>query len=475
MKMKLKKRHLSFITTALVLVLTLTIGIVTSFAAHESSQFLKVSLTTSSNVVLVNDYQDLNYKIYGDTFNITSNDIENSRYGEKEIVMLIDTSGSMGFDLMGTSTNNAKQQRIYMAKQVAKDFVGKFSGKNAKICVIPYSTTAYNVGNLLSMQVPSNVTSLYNQIDNLDDGGATNIGDALRRAYWKLKNSTNTSAKKYIVLLTDGQPTKYTCASSRIRSSNYLTADGNANTNYLGGTGYDDGDGASLGYATTIGSMIAQENISTYVIGFVKGAGNLELDTDLQAIGNACKSKEVITANGNGVGQVKKYYEAADSIALQGVYNDISTQIVNEYSFGSTRFSHLLPAGVSVVSVPDGFSVTQENGRLRVSGDINGLSLVKVDDGKYQAETVEFSIKVRYDQVGSVIYRGTDGMVVYTDPFSNTKTAYLNNDISITVNALPPEPTPTPAPTSTPILTPTPTPAPTPTPTPTPIPVVDIN
>lgn len=141
-------------------------------------------------------------------------------YTKKELVLVIDTSGSMGY----TSTfEGVNKSRISIIKQVLKNFITKLSesddasdisisfvdyNSRAKIITINGSTFA-NLGNLALIEKINEI------IDNLNDGGGTNTGDGLRLAYHSLKNSDSDS-KKYILLLTDGQPTFYTKAKEYI-------------------------------------------------------------------------------------------------------------------------------------------------------------------------------------------------------------------------------------------------------------------
>ncbi|PAB58503.1 vWA domain-containing protein, partial [Anaeromicrobium sediminis] len=112
---------------------------------------------------------------------------------EKEIVLVIDTSGSMG-TYMGFGRN--RKSRMEITKDAAKNFINKFSNKsNVKIGIVAYSEK----GHITSDLKLASDYSLIRKINSLQPDSATNTGDGLRLAYWMLKNSSNSNAKKYVV------------------------------------------------------------------------------------------------------------------------------------------------------------------------------------------------------------------------------------------------------------------------------------
>ena len=149
----------------------------------------------------------------------------------KYIVIVTDTSGSMGYDINDNTikSNSDIQSKLDILKNTLlaenDGFISKFAGKNnVNVALVDYSNTAILGNDLNSANIIKNssnvrqefaamgdtnqVNKLNSQIDGLTAIGGTNIGDGLRRAYWLL-NNVSSSAGKYIVLMTDGTPTYY--------------------------------------------------------------------------------------------------------------------------------------------------------------------------------------------------------------------------------------------------------------------------
>lgn len=131
---------------------------------------------------------------------------------DKEVVLVVDTSGSMRDS---TRYNNQYISRIKAVKNILKNFISKLStGNNIKISIVDFNSKAKVVQ--IDSQIYANlndnqqIAKINTVIDSLNADGGTNTGDGLRLAYYNLLNSGNNDAEKYIILLTDGEPTFYT-------------------------------------------------------------------------------------------------------------------------------------------------------------------------------------------------------------------------------------------------------------------------
>ncbi|MCK9442991.1 MAG: VWA domain-containing protein [Tissierellaceae bacterium] len=124
------------------------------------------------------------------------------------VAMVLDTSGSMKDKTIYEGQNIKK---IDALKKSSKKLINSFAGlNNTELSIIKFNTNANNP-NILK-PVSSNISSLLQEIDKLVEGGGTNIGDGIRRAYHILKGYNDTSlaheeAYKYLIILMDGVPT----------------------------------------------------------------------------------------------------------------------------------------------------------------------------------------------------------------------------------------------------------------------------
>lgn len=146
------------------------------------------------------------------------------------IALVLDTSGSMTWNLSGNTTSTRSSRRIAILKTQSKNLIDQLAqNTNSDVIIttslVEYNTTANNPGSFLN--VKTSRTQIKNEIDELCNGsdqscsGGTNIGDGLRRAYHLLEartteidNSVNLAleeyiVKNYLIVLTDGDYTFY--------------------------------------------------------------------------------------------------------------------------------------------------------------------------------------------------------------------------------------------------------------------------
>ncbi len=106
---------------------------------------------------------------------------------ERDVVIVLDTSGSMSGD------------PISETKQAAEKFVKTTLKEDAVIGVVTYSNTA-----VMESDFTRKENALTNVIAEINTGGGTNIDTALQKADEMLSGSN--AAKKIIVLMSDGEP-----------------------------------------------------------------------------------------------------------------------------------------------------------------------------------------------------------------------------------------------------------------------------
>lgn len=109
------------------------------------------------------------------------------RKTNKEVVLVLDASGSMSGD------------PINQTKFAAISFAGSMFKEDARVSVVTYSGSAG-----VSVALTQNATKVNNAINAIGIGGGTNIESGLSVGYSQLENST--AKNRIIVLMSDGMP-----------------------------------------------------------------------------------------------------------------------------------------------------------------------------------------------------------------------------------------------------------------------------
>lgn len=126
------------------------------------------------------------------------------------VSMVVDTSGSMEWDIAGNKTNDVNLQRIGILKVHAKKLLDKFSEtKNTDVMIIPFATTTKKKGGQFPKfySASTDKTTLDNEIQSLNADGGTNTGDGLRYAFYKMGEHNQTitrNYKDYLIIFVDG-------------------------------------------------------------------------------------------------------------------------------------------------------------------------------------------------------------------------------------------------------------------------------
>jgi len=112
---------------------------------------------------------------------------EMSSSDERDVVLVLDTSGSMG----GTPLSETKK--------AAERFIDTIMNVDASVGIVTYDSSAMKVSDF-----NKNHTHLRNTLESLNSGGQTNIEAGLKIAEEMLNKSR--AKKKIIVLMSDGEP-----------------------------------------------------------------------------------------------------------------------------------------------------------------------------------------------------------------------------------------------------------------------------
>ncbi len=242
------------------------------------------------------------------------------------VTLVLDKSGSMAWNLAGNTITNGFENpnsRFAIMKLRTVDLLNELESiGNVHVAVVPFDSDANKDGNYQNLyRISNNKTTLVNLVNGIPkDGGGTNIGDGMRRAYHihnAFKTSNTGNLLHYNIILGDGNPTYWTES-----GGSYLYADGGISSSNIKGTGNEDTSNinSSMNYVSAIGDNLykgGSVEIKTFVIGFSANSANI---TRLNNIAGYVTS----STNTKIVGH---YYEATSSEALQDVYKDISKQI----------------------------------------------------------------------------------------------------------------------------------------------------
>lgn len=135
--------------------------------------------------------------------------IETVTSGERDVVLVLDTSGSMS----GTPLDETQNASIKFIETIMKE--------NASVGIVTYDDIAERISNF-----STNENSLKQLVSDIQSGGSTNIEAGLQEAYSMLRNSR--AQKKIIVLMSDGLPNE-----GRMDDDLVAYADGIKNENIM--------------------------------------------------------------------------------------------------------------------------------------------------------------------------------------------------------------------------------------------------
>lgn len=329
---------------------------------------------------------------------------------EKEIVMIIDKSGSMSSDIYGTG---GSPSRMSLVKSAATSFLDQFSNNsNVKVSLVEFSTRSdvYSIGGVTLLPLAANKAALKNKINGLSASGGTNIGDAIRQAYYTL-NAGSATAKKYIVLLTDGEPTAFSLTTwdksntsysgigayyyynqhGDLKSNNiytinsvseFNTGSGAATNYFVNWTSTGDYKGYSLTYAKNMAAqLLNMSNLSSYFIAFSDEA--------------AANKLQVISAEGNGI-----YKKAMSASEIDSVYADIAKEINADVLLSDVDFKETFPDSFEIIDIPTTMSKLGQTVTGSFSDIVYSLNTAKTH---YEAAPITFSIKVAAKEAGTFV------------------------------------------------------------------------
>ena len=293
-----------------------------------------------------------------------------------DIVVVFDTSGSM-------SNGMGSQTRLQVAKAAVNSMAeqlltaeNKAAGKdkNIQMALVSFSTTAGTVSNFTD--TAAGITSTVN---GLRADGGTNWEAALKRANTLLASSNRKDVKKYIVFMSDGDPTYRDSANGYTKDCKDQRIDGNRV--YLCGTGSSDPSNRNFNAA------VAEANKRGDATLFSVG-----VSSDLDKMSDFAER----TAG--------TYFSAADEEGLNKAFNAIIGQIEKHSSYKNVSITDTLSDYAEFASANFGsndVTVTASKGGNSV--DLNKSDYTVTVSGK----TVKVTFVDGYELQDGVTYTVT--------------------------------------------------------------------
>ena len=226
-----------------------------------------------------------------------------------DIVLVLDTSGSMAYDFDGYPAWYDEDSRITALKSAVKDFIDSAATQNNQIAdaskriniaLVRFAGNSSILQNLTTCE-GKNVTVLKKSVDNLHSNGATRADLGMEKAESALNGTgARANAKKVVIFFTDGTPTS--------------------------GNKYEP---EVAGRAVSAAGRIKNANGTIYAVGIFAGAKPEDITSKENKFMNAVSSNyPAATATNFSItlnkGENKGYYKTAKTASeLNAVFNDI--------------------------------------------------------------------------------------------------------------------------------------------------------
>lgn len=282
------------------------------------------------------------------------------------IAMVLDTSGSMAWDLNGNTIRygSTTPSRISILKTQAHALVDNFASNSnsdvkINISLVPFESLAPTPSQFYDIKNSAQKTSILSAITNLNANGSTNTGDALRRAYYQLNTkwtsdtqtaTVDTIIKNYTIILVDGDTNTHSMYNTSSTSTSWgcikwnskgkCTLNGDVTTTtwqqqyYTGSSGINDCEFTSTATTCTPGYVSGNDGNST-ANNYVALMGAKLNDPDFVSnyvvsfASNVTASQITFIAGATNTPTERIYYATdADSLGLS--FTEIQMSITNE-------------------------------------------------------------------------------------------------------------------------------------------------
>ncbi|WP_051330745.1 Ig-like domain-containing protein [Aneurinibacillus terranovensis] len=350
-----------------------------------------------------------------------------------DVVFVLDTSGSMN-----NKVGSSKQTKLQLAKGALQQAINILKGVNSgsvncgdRIALVPFS---YDISSSGVSALTTNDNDAFQNVimqkaNGLQAGGGTNYYAALSQAQNIFSSQSTPDRKKYIVFLTDGEPTVmksngvYYALSSDGRSTLYSNDGRNYLLWFFGASrlGWNYYDYQTLNntirtQALNLAGNLSANNIKIYSVGLGDPNSQENDAVDMSYLQQLSSKTGGSAENGT-----------VDN--LDDVFSNI-TQQINQHQIGNVKVKIKLPQNVSlpqdstayiddqgyaVVSMPD--VPFDTNGPI-----LDGLNLTK-------------SLPLQFSSAGTYVFR--DMVLTYTNYDGTNVTKTITNPVTINVVSIP--------------------------------------
>lgn len=340
----------------------------------------------------------------------------------KEIVLVLDTSGSM------------KGSKLTKLKEAANNFIDKMSKeKNLKIGIVTYKKEASinkaKINNKEIALIPSNnINDLKKIINGLSASDGTNTGEGLRKAAYLLNTDkeNNKDANKTIILMSDGMPTYrtmkkeydkyiwniYTDITSEVYENGQWKIDGTGNSdNYFQNTNY----------AIEIGKIINSKNYNVFSIGYSMSDDGIK---KLKMIQGAMSGLDM--NDNTDTYEEKGFYQTSEG-AIDGVFDKIANKILDSYPINNIGLN---------LNFINGFEFNLGGNKVNLNNVIYTKDSANSSESKirYTAKPVPFEFIIKGKEV--VENKQVFDKISISFPWRDKiVTTNLNNTLSMTVKS----------------------------------------
>nr|WP_295676723.1 vWA domain-containing protein [uncultured Intestinibacter sp.] len=322
-----------------------------------------------------------------------------------DVVIVLDESGSMAWDVNGNATNTASNKRIYIAKQAARNFAKKILANNEdgtksnnRVSVVSFNTKGTKRCDLKNSDNLEIVLDAINKVGGTDNNpsGGTDYDAGVKKAYDILNSAKQVSGynrSQAVLFMSDGAPTNgYNGKYNHDRNMSYSQF-GDAMTTHkystdvknLGATMYTVGFGlAKTDYFTVAQcEKVLRDWMASSADCFKSVKTASELDNAFQ---NIAASIRIAGTNANLTDKISPAFELQMAAPKQSPGFDTSIKVLS-YDLDETGNKTGTPEELEVVT----FSADGKTATSSLKGDTNILD----DNGNINAEKFTYNASTR--------------------------------------------------------------------------------
>ena len=394
-----------------------------TFTAIKNDHLIETDSAIINNLDDTKNYFNINYAFTFDSIPKTSVSVPQIK---KEVILVLDKSGSMAWDLAGNTIYGSGTSRMDILKQAATTFVDKLAeNPDMKLGLITYSSSSdvysYNGNKIIDIShgnvsgtTQNNRNAIKNKINALSANGGTNVGDAFRKGYQLIGTSDSDSdAEKYYVFLSDGEPSFY----SYEKKTSYNVDD--YNNGWVYKTKWENGSNKYYHYYRGTASNPSTNSGNDYSRGKTYAelmAPSLDVFNKSYFLSFNDDQYTALSDIADKIsGDKGQYQQAKTADEINTVYDEISNEILAVMNLNNVTYQDVIPEGLTL-EIPDDHPYKNKiviDGR-NITININSVNYNLVGN-EYVAAPINISLKAKYSDPGTFVFNGSDSVFSYKD------------------------------------------------------------